>query len=86
MKQSGKAPAGFFIFHQLLYVCIFQMQECSNRLGIPMNYIFPVKNYHEEIDTEDDMDVLILKALDQIVHIAADAMKKKCFNSGGNHE
>ncbi|XP_053532157.1 interferon-induced protein 44 [Ictalurus punctatus] len=63
-----------------------KMQECSNRLGIPMNYIFPVKNYHEEIDTEDDMDVLILKALDQIVHIAADAMKKKCFNSGGNHE
>ncbi|XP_053332636.1 interferon-induced protein 44-like isoform X2 [Clarias gariepinus] len=49
-----------------------KMQECSNILGLPMNYIFPVKNYHEEIDTEDDMDLLILKALDQIMHIAAD--------------
>ncbi|KAM9455073.1 interferon-induced protein 44-like isoform 1-T2 [Clarias gariepinus] len=49
-----------------------KMQKCSNLLGIPMNHIFPVKNYHEEIDTEDDMDLLILKALDQILHIAAD--------------
>ncbi|XP_076852009.1 interferon-induced protein 44-like [Brachyhypopomus gauderio] len=54
-----------------------KMQVCSNNLGIPMNYIFPVKNYHEEIDTDDDMDVLILKALDQIVNIANDALKKK---------
>ncbi|XP_053332631.1 interferon-induced protein 44-like [Clarias gariepinus] len=54
-----------------------KMQECSNRLGIPMNHIFPVKNYHEEIDTNDDIDVLILKAVDQIVNIAADALKIK---------
>ncbi|KAG7315582.1 hypothetical protein KOW79_020448 [Hemibagrus wyckioides] len=53
-----------------------KMQECSNRLGIPMNHIFPVKNYHEEIDTMNDMDVLILKALDQIVSVAADAIKQ----------
>ncbi|XP_058236010.1 interferon-induced protein 44-like isoform X2 [Hemibagrus wyckioides] len=26
-----------------------KMEVCSNLLGIPMNYIFPVKNYHEEI-------------------------------------
>ncbi|XP_047658831.1 interferon-induced protein 44-like isoform X2 [Tachysurus fulvidraco] len=39
------------------------------------------KNYHEEIDTDDDMDLLILKALDQIVHIAADALKDKSFKS-----
>ncbi|XP_062866883.1 interferon-induced protein 44-like [Trichomycterus rosablanca] len=54
-----------------------KMQECSNLLGIPMNHIFPVKNYHEEIDPVNDMDVLILKALDQIVNIANDAQKKK---------
>ncbi|XP_053085631.1 interferon-induced protein 44-like [Pangasianodon hypophthalmus] len=51
-----------------------KMQECSNRLGIPMSNIFPVKNYHEEIDTDDDMDVLILKALDQIVNLGNDAL------------
>ncbi|XP_053333677.1 interferon-induced protein 44-like isoform X2 [Clarias gariepinus] len=59
-----------------------KMQMCSNLLGIPMNFIFPVKNYHEEIDTDDDMDLLILKALDQIVYIANDTMKKKCRKVG----
>ncbi len=32
-----------------------------------MNCIFPVKNYHDEIEVDDDVDVLILKAFDQIV-------------------
>ncbi|KAK3530614.1 hypothetical protein QTP86_028864 [Hemibagrus guttatus] len=54
-----------------------KMQECSNQLGIPMNYIFPVKNYHEEIDTNDDMDFLILKALEQIANNAADLLKEQ---------
>ncbi|XP_057188765.1 interferon-induced protein 44-like [Triplophysa rosa] len=51
-----------------------KMQMCSDIVGVPMNYVFPVKNYHEEIDTDDDVDVLILKALDQIVHIADDRL------------
>ncbi|XP_026994479.1 interferon-induced protein 44-like [Tachysurus fulvidraco] len=58
-----------------------KMEVCSNTLGIPMNYIFPVKNYHEEIDTDDDMDLLILKALDQILYNAADCLKEKTFKS-----
>ncbi|KAF5890002.1 interferon-induced protein 44-like, partial [Clarias magur] len=52
------------------------MQKCSYLLGIPMNHIFPVKNYHEEMDTDSDTDALILKALDQIVNIACDALRK----------
>ncbi|XP_026994457.2 interferon-induced protein 44-like isoform X1 [Tachysurus fulvidraco] len=56
-----------------------KMQGCSNVLGIPMNYIFPVKNYHDEIDTVDDMDVLILKALDQIVNLANDQLENQTF-------
>ncbi|XP_027032263.2 interferon-induced protein 44-like [Tachysurus fulvidraco] len=63
-----------------------KMEECSYTLGIPMNHIFPVKNYHEEIDTDDDMDLLILKALDQIVHIAADCLKEKSLKSGEETE
>ncbi|KAM9454925.1 interferon-induced protein 44-like [Clarias gariepinus] len=51
-----------------------KMQNCSHRLGVPMNNIFPVKNYHEESDTDVNMDVLILKALDQIVNLANDAL------------
>ncbi|XP_060716844.1 interferon-induced protein 44-like [Tachysurus vachellii] len=55
-----------------------KMEVCTNTVGIPMNHIFPVKNYHEEIDTDDDMDLLILKALDHIVLVAADWLKEKC--------
>ncbi|KAF4074913.1 hypothetical protein AMELA_G00228730 [Ameiurus melas] len=54
-----------------------KMQECSNLLGIPLSNIFPVKNYHEEVDTNDDMDALILKALDQIVNLANDALENQ---------
>ncbi|XP_052391555.1 interferon-induced protein 44 isoform X1 [Carassius gibelio] len=54
-----------------------KMQECSNAVGVPVSHIFPVKNYHEEIDPENDMDVLILRALTQIVHIADDLLKRK---------
>ncbi|KAG5272592.1 hypothetical protein AALO_G00167230 [Alosa alosa] len=46
------------------------MQECSNRLGVPMNCIFPVKNYHEETDLDQEMDCLILTALRHIVHFS----------------
>ncbi|ROI62443.1 Interferon-induced protein 44 [Anabarilius grahami] len=51
-----------------------KMEMCSAKTGVPMTNIFPVKNYHEEIDTEDDIDVLILKALEQIVQIANDRL------------
>ncbi|KAI7810997.1 interferon-induced protein 44-like isoform X1 [Triplophysa rosa] len=52
-----------------------KMQMCSDKVGVPMTSIFPVKNYHEEIDTNDTIDVLILKALDQIVHNADDLLR-----------
>ncbi len=56
---------------------VLQMQECSNLVGVPMSHIFPVKNYHEEIDTHNDIDVLILRALTQIVHIADDLLNRR---------
>lgn len=54
-----------------------QMHKCSNLLGIPMNHIFPIKNYHEEVDTKDNIDVLILKALEQIVNVANDMLTER---------
>ncbi len=53
------------------------MQQCSNSVGVPMSHIFPVKNYHEEIDTQNDVDVLILRALTEIVHIADDLLNRR---------
>ncbi|XP_026060432.1 interferon-induced protein 44-like [Carassius auratus] len=52
-----------------------KMEFCSAKVGVPMSHIFPVKNYHEEIDTNDDIDVMILKAIEQIVHIANDRLE-----------
>uniref|UniRef100_A0A8C2FW15 Interferon-induced protein 44-like n=1 Tax=Cyprinus carpio TaxID=7962 RepID=A0A8C2FW15_CYPCA len=54
-----------------------KMEECSNSVGVPVSHIFPVKNYHEEIDTQNDMDVLILRALTQIVQIADDLVYRR---------
>ncbi|XP_053184216.1 interferon-induced protein 44-like [Scomber japonicus] len=36
---------------------------CHLILGIPLNYILPVKNYTSEISLDDDVDSLILSAL-----------------------
>ncbi|XP_076121884.1 interferon-induced protein 44-like [Alosa pseudoharengus] len=49
-----------------------KMQECSNKLGVPMNCIFPVKNYDHEIDLDDNVDKLLLSALKNILNFAND--------------
>ncbi|KAF5889996.1 interferon-induced protein 44-like, partial [Clarias magur] len=51
------------------------MSICSNTVGIAMTCIFPVKNYHEEIDPDNDVDVLVLLALRQILNFANDYVK-----------
>ncbi|XP_043107695.1 interferon-induced protein 44-like isoform X2 [Puntigrus tetrazona] len=51
-----------------------KMELCSAKVGVPVSNIFPVKNYHDEIETNDDADVLILKALEQIAQIAHDRL------------
>ncbi|XP_051264248.1 interferon-induced protein 44-like [Dicentrarchus labrax] len=43
-----------------------KMKEFSANSGIPINSIFAVKNYHEEIDLNSDADSLILSALRHI--------------------
>ncbi|XP_016135148.1 interferon-induced protein 44-like [Sinocyclocheilus grahami] len=55
-----------------------KLEECSANTGISVSHVFPVKCYHEEIDTQDDMDVLILRAFKHIVQMANDALRLKC--------
>uniref|UniRef100_A0A3B1K9U8 Uncharacterized protein n=1 Tax=Astyanax mexicanus TaxID=7994 RepID=A0A3B1K9U8_ASTMX len=50
--------------------------NCSNRLGVPLNCIFPVKNYSEEIKSDEKLNCMMLEAFTQIVHSANDFVKK----------
>ncbi|XP_036413404.1 interferon-induced protein 44-like isoform X2 [Colossoma macropomum] len=54
-----------------------KMQDCENRLGPPMKSIFPVSNYHEETETNNTKDVLILTALLQIVKCAKEYVSRQ---------
>ncbi|XP_025758456.1 interferon-induced protein 44 isoform X1 [Oreochromis niloticus] len=49
-----------------------QMQTASMNLGIPLNCIFLVKNYHTEIETDNDVDSLILSVLKKIIDYGED--------------
>jgi len=45
-----------------------------------MCHIFPMKNYHGEIENNDDMGVLILQALTQIIQVADDNVMDRSAN------
>ncbi|XP_058630129.1 interferon-induced protein 44-like isoform X2 [Onychostoma macrolepis] len=62
-----------------------KLKECSELTGISMSYALPLKNYHDKIDTQNDIDVLILRAITQILHLANDALRMK-FNENTNSE
>uniref|UniRef100_A0A3B1IDQ9 Interferon-induced protein 44-like n=1 Tax=Astyanax mexicanus TaxID=7994 RepID=A0A3B1IDQ9_ASTMX len=55
-----------------------KMMECSNRLGVVMNCIFPVKNYSDDNNPNEKLNCLMLEALTQIVR-AANAYVKKNY-------
>uniref|UniRef100_A0A8C5ASJ3 Interferon-induced protein 44-like n=1 Tax=Gadus morhua TaxID=8049 RepID=A0A8C5ASJ3_GADMO len=46
------------------------MEKLSNTMGFPLNCIFPLKNYHAEIELKDEVDMLILTALRKILDLA----------------
>uniref|UniRef100_A0AAR2KK85 G domain-containing protein n=1 Tax=Pygocentrus nattereri TaxID=42514 RepID=A0AAR2KK85_PYGNA len=49
-----------------------KINQCSNLIGTPVKFIFPVKNYCYESDTNDPTDILIMLALRHIVSAAND--------------
>ncbi|KAK5620521.1 hypothetical protein CRENBAI_022717 [Crenichthys baileyi] len=55
-----------------------KMKDFSAAVGIPINCIFPVKSYSEEIDLKDDVDFLILSALRKMVDFGDDFIEKNC--------
>ncbi|XP_049336890.1 interferon-induced protein 44-like [Astyanax mexicanus] len=57
-----------------------KMLECHHALGVKMNCIFPVQNYHEETEINEDVNCLMLHALTRIVQWADDYVDK-CSNN-----
>ncbi|XP_054908950.1 interferon-induced protein 44-like [Poeciliopsis prolifica] len=53
-----------------------KMKDFSAAVGIPMNCIFPVKNYSDEIDIKNDVDILILSALRKMIDFGDDFIEK----------
>lgn len=54
-----------------------QLEQFSVDVGIPVNCMFPVKNYHDEIDPDSDVDSLILSSLRNIINFADDHIRFK---------
>ncbi|XP_073348875.1 interferon-induced protein 44-like isoform X1 [Pagrus major] len=57
-----------------------KMEEFSADVGIPMNCIFPVENYHNHISLDSDVDSLILSALRDIINYGDDYINLKKSN------
>uniref|UniRef100_UPI0037E969BE interferon-induced protein 44-like n=1 Tax=Semicossyphus pulcher TaxID=241346 RepID=UPI0037E969BE len=59
-----------------------KMERLSADVGIPMNCIYPIRNYSEEIDLNNDTDSLILSALKNIIHFGDDCINFHKSHSG----
>ncbi|XP_035771221.1 interferon-induced protein 44-like [Neolamprologus brichardi] len=49
----------------------------SIRVGIPINCIFPLKNYHSETEPNPDIDAIIMNAMRRIIEIGNDSLNRK---------
>ncbi|XP_072513394.1 interferon-induced protein 44 [Salminus brasiliensis] len=56
-----------------------KMKECSDKVGVPMNCIFPVMNYHEQVTNDLYQDVLILMAMTDIITFANDYVVEQVY-------
>ena len=56
--------------------CLDQMNEVSMKLGIPLHFVFPVKNYSPKVETSTNMDILLLSTFKHMINFAGDFIKK----------
>ena len=54
-----------------------QIQEIGEELGILPNMIQPIRNYNTQVECNDAMDILILRALRQILRYSQDYLEDK---------
>ncbi|XP_063068470.1 interferon-induced protein 44-like [Engraulis encrasicolus] len=65
-----------------------KMEDYKNALGVPLNCVYPIKNYHEGNKLDPHMDSLILDALKNAVMSANDYVErlhKSGAQSSGTH-
>lgn len=55
-----------------------KIDKFSVDVGIPVNCIFPVKNYHSETELNPDIDALIMNALRNIIEIGNESLELRC--------
>ncbi|KAL3979301.1 PDZ and LIM domain protein 1/2/3/4 [Sarotherodon galilaeus] len=67
------------INHDVTNVCKSKslQEKFSIAVGIPINCIFPVKNYHSETELNPDIDAVIMNALRHIIETGNDSLNKK---------
>ncbi|XP_053193446.1 interferon-induced protein 44-like [Scomber japonicus] len=58
-----------------------KMEQLSVNVGILMNCIFPVRNYFEETDLNDEVDSLVLRTLRNIINYGEEFMNHKMSQS-----
>lgn len=47
-----------------------QMVKAGELLGMATSYIVPVRNYSTQLELDDNMDILLLNAVDHILQYA----------------
>uniref|UniRef100_A0A8B9HL11 G domain-containing protein n=1 Tax=Astyanax mexicanus TaxID=7994 RepID=A0A8B9HL11_ASTMX len=72
--RAAASKLGEFTLISLMYN--IKIMVCSNRLGVALNCVFPVKNYSEETKANEKLNCLMLEAFTQIVYSANDFVKK----------
>lgn len=53
-----------------MWIFPFQARGLSDSLGIPLSCVLPVKNYSEELDLDQNTDILLLAAVEQMLNYA----------------
>lgn len=51
------------------------MQQAADLVGLPVAYVFPVKNYSSELSVSSNTDILLLSALQRILEAVDDALE-----------
>ena len=78
-KYTGKDLSNVFCSTEVKEV----VKQASEITGVPVGRIFPVKNYVSEQDLNVKVNILLLLALQKIVHFSSDnidGLKKDNFN------